>query len=281
VAEIPAALVRQLRERTGGGMMDCKRALEEAGGDLDAAALILREKGIAKADKKAGRATSEGRISALVTADRRTGALVELCSETDFVAKTDEFGSFGRELARLVCERDPADVPALLALETPEGSVEQRLKALIGKLGENMLLRRFARLSADAAGLVSSYVHAGGKIGVLVQVKGDPSKPSLGEIAHNVCMHVAAMAPRSLSRQDLPADQVELERQVLRKQSEGEGKPAHILDKMVEGRLAKFFKEVVLLEQALVMDPDVTVGKAAQAAGAEIVAFRRLQLGAD
>jgi elongation factor Ts len=281
VAEISAGRVRELRERTGGGMMDCKRALEEAGGDLDVAARLLREKGIAKADKKAGRATSEGRISALVSADRRTGALVELCSETDFVAKTDEFGAFGRELARLVCERGPADPAALLALPTPEGSVEERLKALIGKLGENMLIRRIARLAGDGGALVSSYVHAGGKIGVLVQVKGDPSRPELGELAHKVCMHVAAMAPRSLSRQDLPADQVELERQVLRKQSEGEGKPAAILDKMVEGRLAKFFKEVVLLEQALVMDPDVAVGKAAQAAGAEIVAFRRLQLGAD
>jgi elongation factor Ts len=281
VAEISAGRVRELRERTGGGMMDCKRALEEAGGDLDTAARLLREKGIAKADKKAGRTTSEGRIAALVSSDRRTGALVELCSETDFVAKTDEFGAFATELARLVAERAPADVPALLALSTPEGPVEQRLKALIGKLGENMLVRRIARLAGDGAGLVSSYVHAGGKIGVLVQVKGDASKPALGELAHKVCMHVAAMAPRSLSRQDLPADQIELERQVLRKQSEAEGKPANIIDKMVEGRLSKFFKEVVLLEQALVMDPDVAVGKAAQAAGAEIVAFRRLQLGAD
>jgi elongation factor Ts len=281
VAEISASLVRELRERTGGGMMDCKRALEEAGGDLDVAARLLREKGIAKADKKAGRATTEGRITAQVSSDRRVGALVELCSETDFVAKTEEFGAFGRDLAQLVAERDPADLGALLALATPDGSVEQRLKGLIGKLGENMLIRRFARLSAGAGGLVSSYVHAGGKIGVLVQVKGDPAKPSLGEFAHKVAMHVAAMAPRSLSRDDLPADQIELERQVLRKQSEGEGKPAHILDKMVEGRLGKFFKEVVLLEQALVMDPDVAVGKAAQGAGAEIVAFRRLQLGTD
>jgi len=281
VAEISAGQVRELRERTGGGMMDCKRALEEAAGDLDVAARLLREKGIAKADKKAGRATSEGRIAALVAADQRSAALVEVCSETDFVAKTDEFGAFGRDLARVVLERDPADVPALLALATPEGTVEQRLKALIGKLGENMLVRRFARLSCDGAGLVSSYVHAGGKIGVLVQVKGDPARPGLGELAHKVCMHVAAMAPRSLSRQDLPAEQIEVERQVLRKQSEAEGKPAAILDKMVEGRLSKFFKEVVLLEQALVMDPDTAVGKAAQAAGAEIVAFRRLQLGAD
>jgi elongation factor Ts len=280
VAEISAGRVRELRERTGGGMMDCKRALEEAGGDLDVAARLLREKGIAKADKKAGRATSEGRIAAAVSADGRTGALVELCSETDFVAKTDEFGAFASELARLVGERSPADVPALLALQTPEGTVEERLKALIGKLGENMLIRRIARVSSGT-GLVSSYVHAGGKIGVLVQVKGDPAKPELADLAHKVAMHVAAMAPRSLSRQDLPADQVEVERQVLRKQSEAEGKPANILDKMVEGRLAKFFKEVVLLEQALVMDPDVPVGKAAQAAGAEIVAFRRLQLGAE
>ena len=151
MAEISAGLVRDLRERTGGGMMDCKRALEEAGGDLDVAARLLREKGIAKADKKAGRATSEGRIAAVVSADRKQGALVEVCSETDFVAKTDEFAAFGRDLAQLVCEKNPKDLPELLALRTPDGPVEERLKALIGKLGENMLVRRF-ELIPDTGG---------------------------------------------------------------------------------------------------------------------------------
>jgi elongation factor Ts len=277
VAAISAALVKELRERTGGGMMDCKKALAEAEGDLDKAALLLRERGIAKADKKAGRATSEGRIVAGISEDGTTGALVELNCETDFVAKTDEFGAFGEELARIVRDQAPADLDALLATSTPDGSVDERLKAMIGKLGENMAVRRFARLAGD--GQVASYVHAGGKIGVLVQAQG--GGPDVSELAHNVCMHVAAMAPQSLNRDDLPGDVVEQEREVLRKQAEGEGKPAEIIDKMVEGRLNKFFKEVVLLEQQLVMDPDTTVAKAAQAAGAEIVAFRRLQLGVE
>ncbi len=279
MAAITAGLVKELRERTGGGMMDCKKALTEAGGDLDQAARLLRERGIAKADKKAGRATSEGRIAAAVSADGKTGALVEVACETDFVAKTDEFVAFSDALAALVCEKEPADDAALAAMETPEGPVSERLKAMIGKLGENMGLGRFARLEVAGEGAVASYVHAGGKIGVLTQVSG--SGEAASQLAHNVSMHVAAMAPQSLSRGDLAADLVEQEREVLRKQAEGEGKPAEIIDKMVEGRLNKFFKEVVLLEQQLVMDPDTTVGKAAKAAGAEVTAFRRLQLGVD
>jgi elongation factor Ts len=282
VAEITAGLVKQLRERTGGGMMDCKRVLEESGGDLEKAALLLRERGMAKADKKAGRATSEGRICDWRSSDGRVGALLELTCETDFVAKTEPFARLGSDLVRLVGEHSPADLPALLALRSGDSSVEERLKQTIGTLGENMAVRRFARLEAGPEGLVSSYIHAGGKIGTLVQVSApDVRKPEVAELAHNVCMHVAAMAPASLSREDLSPQLVEREKQVLRKQAEGEGKPPEILEKMVLGRLNKFFREVVLLEQPLVMDADTSVGKAAQALQARIAAFRRLQLGEE
>ena len=282
MAQITAALVKELRERTGGGMMDCKRVLQEADGDLDRAALLLRERGIAKADKKAGRATSEGRISAHLLGDGRAGALVELNCETDFVAKTDDFAEFGQDLARVVCEQDPADLDSLLGLELDEGSVEERLKSAIGKLGENMAIGRFARLSTGSEGRVSSYVHAGGKIGTLVAVAAEENeRPEVAELAHNVCMHVAAMAPAGLSREDLDAELVERERGVLRKQAEGEGKPPEIIEKMIQGRLNKFFKEVTLVDQPLVMDPDRSVGAAAKAVGAGIQAFRRLQLGEE
>ena len=282
MAQITAALVKELRDRTGGGMMDCKRVLQEAEGDLDRAARLLRERGIAKADKKAGRATSEGRITAHLLDQGRAGALVELNCETDFVAKTDDFARLGREFARAVCEQDPADREAFLGLKVDGSSVEEQLKLAIGKLGENMTVGGFARLSAGSEGRVESYIHAGGKIGTLVAVSAeDTGRSEVAELAHNVCMHVAAMAPAGLSREELDKELVEQERAVLRKQAEGEGKPPQIIEKMIDGRLNKFFKEVVLVDQPLVMDPDQSVGRAAEAVGARIRAFRRLQLGEE
>jgi elongation factor Ts len=282
VAEISAGLVKELRERTGAGMMECKKVLVEANGDLDRAATILRERGVVKASKRAGRATSEGRIVASVAADGRTGALVELNCETDFVAKTDDFGALARDLVETVRERDPKDVDALLALASGGESFLDRVTGAIAKIGENIQVRRFARLEASASGRVGSYLHAGGKIGVLVQVEaGDPAKPEVQAAAHEVCMHVAACAPASLTVGDLPASVIEEERRVFAKQAEAEGKPANIIEKMVEGRLKKFYKEVVLLEQPLVMDPNKTVEMRAKEAGAKVVAFRRFQLGEE
>lgn len=280
MAAITAALVKELREQTGGGMMDCKRVLVEADGDLEKAADLLRERGIAKAGKRAGRETTEGRVVAKISDDARCGALVELGCETDFVAKTDDFQALGEALVDAVLEHGPGDADALLDLSADGRKLADRVVEAIAKMGENIQVLRVDRLQASEQGRVASYVHAGGKIGVLVGVESDDaSKPAVAEIAHNVCMHVAAMAPQGLSRDDLDPALVEKERDVLTKQAEQEGKPANIIEKMIDGRMGKFFKEVVLTEQQLVMDPDHTVGKAAKAAGASISAYRRFQLG--
>ncbi len=280
MAEISAAQVKELRERTGAGMMDCKKALAEAGGDSTRAAELLRERGIAKASKRVGRAGSEGRVNALVSKDSRVGALVELNCETDFVAKTDDFSALADALASAVCESAPASVEALLDSKVGGATLRDTVSSAVTKLGEDLVVRRLERLEAPASGFVAAYVHAGGKIGTLVAVASDAaSKPEVRAFAHNVCMHVAATSPASLSRDDLPMAVVEAERKMLTAQAAGEGKPANIIEKMIEGRLTKFFKEVVLLEQGLVMDPDKSVSKAAQEVGARISGFRRFQLG--
>jgi elongation factor Ts len=279
-AEITADLVKRLRERTGAGMMDCKKMLVEAGGDLERAADLLRERGIVKARSKADRATTEGRIAAAVAADGKSGALVELSCETDFVAKTDEFGTLVASLAELARSRNPKDADALLALPLDGRSAGDALVAAIAKLGENIRVRRVTRLEAGASGRVDSYIHAGGKIGALVQLDAkDPAGADVRALGRNLCMHVAAANPIAVSRDALPAEVVEKERATQRALAAQEGKPAAILDKMVEGRLKKFFQEVCLVEQALVMDPDRSVEAAAKAAQAQVVAFRRFQLG--
>ena len=276
MATISAAEVKALRDKTGAGMMECKRALVEAEGDSERAIRLLRERGIAKASKRVGRATSEGRITVSVSPDARVAALVELNCETDFVAKTDDYVELCQQSADLARDQAPLDVEEL------RKGMDERITAAISKLGENIQLRRFKRLEAVSDGVVASYVHAGGKIGALVRVEADdPSDEAVKSLAHNVCMHVAAVNPSSVSRDDMAADLVAEERRVLTVQAEQEGKPAKIVEKMVEGRLSKFFKEVVLLEQQLVMDPDTTVAKAAQKAGAQITGFRRLQLGEE
>ncbi len=276
MAKISAEQVKALRERTGAGMMECKKALVETDGDRDRAAQLLRERGIIKASKKVGRATSEGRIAASVSPDTRLAALVELNCETDFVAKTDDYAELSQRCADAARDVDPADVDVL------RETLREQLTAAIAKLGENIQLRRFERIEAPSNGAVASYVHAGGKIGTLVRVGADdPSAEAVKTLAHNVCMHVAAVNPSSVSRDDLAKEVVDNERQVLIKQAAQEGKPANIIEKMVEGRLGKFFKEVVLLEQQLVMDSDITVATAAERAGAQITGFRRLQLGEE
>jgi len=280
LAEISAGKVKELRELTGAGMMDCKKALEEASGDSARALEILREKGIAKASKRVGRAGSEGRVIAAVSPDERTGALVELNCETDFVAKTDDFNHLGNALAKAAFQHAPRSTDELLDLSLNGEKLRDRLTAAVAKLGEDLAVRRVERLEAGASGRVAAYIHAGGKIGTLVAVESaNPGKPEVKALAHNVCMHVAATNPASLSRDDLPKKLVDEERRILAVQAASEGKPANIVEKMLEGRLQKYFKEVVLLEQGLVMDPDKTVGKAAQEAGAKVVGFRRFQLG--
>ena len=282
MGEITAGQVKVLRDKTGAGMMDCKKVLVEAGGDLERATDLLRERDLLKARKKTGRATSEGRIEASVSDDGRRAALIEVNCETDFVARTDHFEALCKDLAALARDNEVADVDALLKLSTGAGSAQARVTEAVGKLGENIQVRRVQRVGIGEKGCIRSYLHGGGKIGALVAVEAeDPSSNEIATLAHNLCMHVAASAPSGISRDDLPRDEVDRERSVLRAQAEGEGKPANVVEKMVEGRLNKYFKEVVLLEQPLVMDPDQSVKKAVASVGAQVVEFRRFQLGEE
>lgn len=282
MAEISAALVKDLRERTGAGMMECKKALVETGGEIEKAIELLHEKGQLRARGKLGRATSEGRIAAAVSDDRRRAAIVEINCETDFVARTPDFESLAQDLANAARDTEAPDLEALLRQPFAKGTVQDHVMAGVAKFKENMQLRRFERLDAGSPGCIYSYIHAGGKLGALVQLEADdPSAPDVETLGRNLCMHVTAANPRGLSRQDLPAEEVARERRALTKQAEQEGKPANVVEKMVEGRLGKYFREVVLLEQPLVMDPDSTVEAALKSAGAKVIAFVRFQLGEE
>lgn len=262
--------------------MDCKRVLVEAEGNLEKASDLLRERGLSKARGKAGRATTDGAIVASVSEDGCQAALLEINCETDFVARTDDFAVLCAELARVVRDRAPSDVEALLALESNGRLLQEQVVETIAKLGENIQVRRLDHLEAGENRWISSYIHAGGKIGSLVCVEADDvSTAEVRGLAKNVCMHVVAASPLGVSREDIPAAEVEREKRVLSKQAESEGKPPNVVEKMVEGRLNKFFKEVVLLEQPLVMDPELSVEKAVKQAGARVTEFRRFQLGEE
>jgi len=285
VAEISAGAVKELRDQTGAGMMDCKRALADARGDVKKALELLRERGLAKAGKREGRATSEGVIALEV--EGRAGGLVELGCETDFVARTDLFTGLARSLAAAVA-RDPGlDSPeALLGARLGGEEVSERIRAAIATLGENVQVKRVARLAVDA-GLVRGYLHAGGKLGVLVALATTAAGPEIEELARDVAMHVAAHdpSPVAVDQGGVPAALLESERAIYRKQAEQTGKPAAVQARMVEGKLAKFVAEVCLLEQAFVKDSDKSVGdllkEAGQRAGAplRVVAFQRFKLG--
>jgi elongation factor Ts len=269
---ISASVVKELRERTGAGMMECKSALVESKGDLEAALEILRTRGQAKADKKAGRVAAEGRIELALAADGRTGALVEINCETDFVARDDNFLAFAREATQLVLSGAPADVPALMQLPTASGAtLEDVRKELVAKIGENINIRRFDVIRGS--GRLSSYVH-GARIGVIVDLEGGDD-----ELGRDLAMHVAASKPQCVNPEDVPADVLERERRILTEQAAQEGKPPEIVAKMVEGRLRKFLSEVTLLGQPFVKDPDTSVGKLVKARQATVRRFTRLEVG--
>jgi elongation factor Ts len=253
MAEITAGLVKELRERTGLGMMECKRALEEAGGDIAKAEDLLRIKSGAKATKAAGRVASEGVIGAYLAPDRKLGALVEVNCETDFVAKNEDFLAFARTLAELVARESPADVEALTRLALGGESVEARRQALVQKIGENLAIRRFARMQTDAK--LVQYLH-GVKIGVMVDYEGDD------EVGKGVAMHVAFAKPQYLSKAEVAPDVVARERAVQEARAREQGKPPEIAAKMVEGALNKFLAEVSLLGQPYVVNDKLTVEKA-------------------
>jgi len=270
---ITADTVKQLRERTGAGMMECKRALVETGGDLDAAAELMRKQGLAKADKKATRVAAEGVIAVERSADGLAAAMVEVNCETDFVARGDDFRAFAKAVAsRAVAER-PQTLDALLQVKLDGAeTIEERRRSLVAKIGENIGVRRFVLLASPQH--LGAYTH-GTRIGTLVAVKGGDA-----QLAHDLAMHVAASNPRYLSQREVPAEVIAKEREILTEQAQGEGKPPEIVAKMVEGRLRKSLGEITLLGQPFVKDPDTTVEKLLKGAGAQVTAFERFEVGA-
>ena len=271
---ITTALIKELRERTGAGMLDCKKALEENGGDIEKAIDWLREKGIAKAAKKSGRVAAEGLVFAAVSADRKKGAILEFNSETDFVAKNDEFKTFGEKLVQLSLEQDLTSEDELKAFELEEKKVEDHLTELIAKIGENMNIRRLKLVSTD--GFVETYIHLGGKIGVLLNVSGEAT-PENVEKAKGVAMHVAAMDPKYLNSEQVTADDLEREKEIARHQLQQEGKPENIIEKILDGKMRKFYEENCLVNQKYVRDDSVTIEKFI--APSSIISFDRFKVG--
>ncbi len=276
--------VQSLRERTGCGMMDCKKALTEADGDMEKAIELLREKGLAAAAKKAGRIAAEGLVVSVVDEGKKVGAVVEVNSETDFVAKNAEFVGFVNAVAKTVIEQNPADVDALAAckLSGTEDTVADALREKILTIGENMKIRRFQRFEGDLV----SYVHGDGRIGVMVQFDTDlAGKPEFVSCGKDIAMQIAAANPQYLNRDAVPAEILDKEKEILTVQAMNEGKPANIAEKMVMGRLNKFYKEVCLLDQEFIKDNDLTVAKyvantAKELGGKiEVVAFARFEKG--
>ncbi|MCG6864454.1 MAG: translation elongation factor Ts [Thiogranum sp.] len=271
---ITAAQVKELRQRTGCGMMECKKALVEADGNMDTAAEELRKSGLAKADKKAGRVAAEGIIMVDVSGDRKTGVVVEVNSETDFVAKKDEFQDFARAVAARIMKDQPADLETLVALPLNDGggTVEEARRGLVASIGENITVRRF-HLRQATSGYISSYLH-GNRIGVLVEMAGGND-----DLARDVAMHIAASKPVCLDESGVPQEMLDKEREIFSAQAEASGKPADIIEKMVGGRIRKFLGEITLMGQPFVKEPDQTVGKLLKAAGATVAGFDRLELG--
>lgn len=271
---ISAQLVKDLRERTGAGMMECKKALTETDGDIDAAIEVMRKRGLAKADKKAGRVAAEGAIVVAVSDDRRQGAMVEVNSETDFVAADDNFKGFARKVAAQALAHAPADLDALLALPVDGNGGEDigtAQKALIAKIGENVQVRRFVRY--DTAGQLANYLH-GSRIGVMVEMEGGDE-----ELARDICMHIAASRPICVSENEVPQETRDKEKEILVAQAQESGKPPEIIEKMVEGRVRKWLAEVTLVGQPFVKDPDQTVGKLLDSRGARVLHFSRFEVG--
>jgi elongation factor Ts len=270
---ITAAMVKDLRERTGAGMMECKKALVECNGDIEAAIEHMRKTGLAKADKKAGRTAAEGLIAIKASDDNKTVAIVEVNCETDFVSKGDDFQNFCNEVAQLALDNQPADLDALLALPMSGGdSVADTLKAMIARIGENMGVRRF-KLVTSQNGHVSSYSH-GSRIGVVVSMEGGSD-----ELGRDIAMHIAASRPTAVSEADVDQALIEKEKEIFTAQAAESGKPAEIIEKMIGGRINKFLKEITLLGQPFVKDPDTTVEKLLKGAGATVLSFERFEVG--
>ena len=269
---ITATMVKELRERTGAGMMECKKMLTETNGDMEAAIDTMRKSGAAKADKKAGRVAADGKVVITVSDDGKEASIIEVNCETDFVAKDENFVSFVSAAGAQVLADKPADVAALSALPLDSGeTVEETRANLVAKIGENIQVRRFEVLTSE--GQVCAYNH-GVRIGVAVSMTGGDE--ALGK---DVAMHIAASRPTCVSEEQVPAELLEKEKEILIAQAEGSGKPMEIIEKMVEGRMRKYLSEITLVGQPFVKDPDQTVGQLLKAAGAEVTAFTRYEVG--
>jgi elongation factor Ts len=271
---ITAALVKELRERTGAGMMECKKMLQQTDGDIEAAIEEMRKSGQAKAAKKAGRIAAEGLIVISTAADGKSAAMAEVNCETDFVAKDENFSSFAEGVASRALNSGAEDVESLVQMPLNDGddtTIEQTREALVAKIGENMSVRRFIRMSTS--GGIYSYRH-GVRIGVLVDMEGGDE-----ELGRDIAMHIAASNPLCVAESDVPADVLEKEREIYREEARQSGKPENILDKIIEGKVRKYLEGVTLLGQAFVKDPDTTVGKLLEKSGATVVAFKRFEVG--
>lgn len=270
---ISASMVKELRERTGSGMMECKKALQDANGDMETAVELLRKSGLAKADKKAGRIAAEGLIIIELSDDRKRAAVVEVNCETDFVAKKDEFQTFANKVAQRVLKSMPDSLESLLAMPLEDGgvSVDEARKELIAKIGENINVRRYTLVETN--GTLGAYLH-GTRIGVLVEMKGGSE-----ELAKDIAMHVAASRPVCVNESEVSAEMIQKEREIFAAQAEQSGKPADIIAKMVDGRIKKFLAEVTLVGQPFVKDPETTVAKLLEKAAATVLSFQRMELG--
>ncbi|WP_455715750.1 translation elongation factor Ts [Anaerosporobacter sp.] len=271
---ITASMVKELREMTGAGMMDCKKALAATDGDMDKAVEFLREKGLAAAEKKAGRIAAEGIVATNVSADGKVASIVEVNSETDFVAKNEKFQTYVADVAAQAASTSATDIEAFLSeawAPDTNMTVKEALAAQIAVIGENMNIRRFEKIVAEN-GFVESYIHAGGRVGVLVEVETSVVNDQTKAVAKDVAMQIAAIAPKYLSSEEVPADYKEHEKEILKAQAMNENpdKPENIIEKMIIGRLNKQLKEVCLLEQAFIKDEDLTVKKYVEAAAKEV-----------
>jgi elongation factor Ts len=270
---ISATQVKELRERTGSGMMECKKALQEANGDMEIAVELLRKSGLAKADKKAGRIAAEGLVIVELSADHKRAAVVEVNCETDFVAKKEEFQGYANKVAQRILTGSPDSLEALLAMPLQDGgvSVDEARKELIAKIGENINVRRFTLVETN--GVLGAYLH-GTRIGVLVEMKGGSE-----DLAKDIAMHIAASRPVCVNESEVSAELIQKEREIFAAQAEQSGKPADIISKMVDGRIKKFLAEVTLVGQPFVKDPETTVAKLLEKAGATVLSFQRVELG--
>jgi elongation factor Ts len=271
--QITAAMVKELRERTGSGMMECKKALTAAGGDIDKAVEDMRKAGLAKADKKAGRTAAEGLVAIELSTDKKQAAVVEVNCETDFVSGGDDFKHFTANVAKRVLNDSPADLDTLLAMPIEDGaaSIEETRQAMVAKIGENIQVRRFQRLSTDAE--FGIYLH-GTRIAVLVEMENGNA-----DLIKDVAMHIAASKPVCVDEDGVPAELLDKEKEILVAQAKDSGKPDDIIEKMIQGRIRKYLAEITLLGQPFVKDPDQSVGKLLKATGATVKSFVRFEVG--